>query len=64
MDSRPRLNAQSFPRPPLLERTSRRIQIKWQGEVIADTQEAFWVLETHHAPSEQATPISAVLRAA
>lgn len=46
---------QSFPRPPLLERTPRRIQIKWQGEVIADTQEAYWVLETHHAPSEETT---------
>lgn len=52
MASKPRLNVQSFPRPPLLERTPRRIQIKWHGEVIADTHEAYWVLETHHPPSE------------
>jgi uncharacterized protein (DUF427 family) len=45
-------NVQTFPRPPVLERTPRHIQIKWNDQVIADTKEAYWVLETHHAPSE------------
>jgi len=46
-----RLNVQSFPRPPLLERTARHLRIKMGGQTIAETSEAFWVLETHHAPS-------------
>jgi hypothetical protein len=51
MPPKPRLNVQNFPRPPLLERTSRHLQIKWHGQTIADTKEAYWVLETYHAPS-------------
>jgi uncharacterized protein (DUF427 family) len=45
------LNVQSFPRPPLLERTPQHLQVKYSGHVIADTKEAYWVLETYHAPS-------------
>ena len=51
MPPKPKLNVQNFPRPPLLERTSRHLQIKWQGKTIVDTKEAFWVLETYHPPS-------------
>jgi hypothetical protein len=47
----PKLNVQNFPRPPRLERTSRRLRIKWNGKVIADTTDGYWALETHHAPS-------------
>lgn len=46
-----KLNVQSFPRPPLLEKTPRHLQIRWNGELIADTKDAYWVLETHHPPS-------------
>ncbi len=46
-----KLNVQSFPRPPLLEKTPRHLQIKWEGYLIADTKDAFWILETHHPPS-------------
>jgi len=46
------LNPANFPRPPLLERVSRHLVVKWpSGQVIADTKNAFWVLETHHPPS-------------
>ena len=51
MPPKPKLNVQKFPRPPLLERTPRHLQIKWHGQTIADTNEAYWVLETYHAPS-------------
>lgn len=51
MASKAKLNVQSFPRPPLLERTPRHLQIKWGDKLIADTKESFWVLETHHPPS-------------
>jgi hypothetical protein len=53
MASMPKLNVQSFPRPPLVERTPKHIQIKWHGELIADCPAglAYWVLETHHPPS-------------
>ncbi|KAJ1324270.1 DUF427 domain-containing protein [Microdochium nivale] len=53
-----KLNVQSFPRPPLLERTARHLIVKWKGEVIADTKEAFWVLETHHPPTYYLPPAS------
>ncbi len=52
MTTKAPMNVQSFPRPPLLERTARHLQIKYKGEVIADTTEAYWVLETHHPPSK------------
>jgi uncharacterized protein (DUF427 family) len=51
MPPKPKLNVQNFPRPPLLERTPRHLQIKWQGQTIADTEDAYWVLETYHPPS-------------
>ncbi|KAH8883142.1 DUF427-domain-containing protein [Thozetella sp. PMI_491] len=47
-----KLNVQAFPRPPLVERVpGKHIQIRWHGEIIADTTEAIWVLETHHPPT-------------
>ena len=57
------LNPRTFPRPPLLEKISRRLQIKWgdgdEEMLIADTGEdgeeskaAYWVLETWHPPSK------------
>lgn len=47
------LNPANFPRPPLLERITKHLQVKWpSGEVIADSRNAYWVLETHHPPSE------------
>ena len=45
------LNPRNFPRPPLLEKTPRHLQIKWDGVTIADTKDAYWVLETTHPPS-------------
>lgn len=55
-----KLNPRNFPRPPLCERTSRHLQIKWQsnGELIADTKEAYWVLETFHPPTYYLPPSS------
>jgi hypothetical protein len=46
-----KLNVHKFPRPPLCERTDRHLVIKWNDQVVADTKEAYWVLETTHAPS-------------
>jgi len=45
-------NVTTFPRPPIVERTNRHIQIKWHGQLLADCPpgEAYWVLEAHHAP--------------
>ncbi|KAK0726032.1 hypothetical protein B0H67DRAFT_572172 [Lasiosphaeris hirsuta] len=52
------LNVQTFPRPPLVERTQRQIQIMWHGALIADCPagEAYWVLEAHHAPTYYIPP--------
>ncbi|KAJ3489734.1 hypothetical protein NLG97_g5940 [Lecanicillium saksenae] len=58
MTSKAPMNVQSFPRPPLLERTSRHLQIRYKGELIADTTEAYWVLETHHPPTYYLPPSS------
>lgn len=57
MPPKPKLNVHSFPRPPLLEKTPRHLQVKWGGQTIADTKDAFWVLETTHPPS-YVTPLA------
>ncbi|KAK4198980.1 hypothetical protein QBC40DRAFT_282873 [Triangularia verruculosa] len=46
-------NVTTFPRPPVVDRVQRHIQIKWHGQLIADCPpgEAYWCLETHHAPT-------------
>ncbi|UQN07271.1 DUF427 domain-containing protein [Deinococcus sp. QL22] len=40
----------AYPRPPRLERTPKRIEIVLGGIVIADTTQAYRVLETSHPP--------------
>ncbi|EGX88637.1 hypothetical protein CCM_08682 [Cordyceps militaris CM01] len=52
------MNVQSFPRPPLLQKISRHLQIQYKGELIADTTDAYWVLETHHPPTYYLPPSS------
>ena len=39
-----------YPRPPLLEPTSKQIRVEFGGEVIASSNRAFRVLETSHPP--------------
>lgn len=39
-----------YPRPPHLERSSKRIQVFFNGRLIADTTRAWRVLETSHPP--------------
>jgi len=39
-----------YPRPPLLERSDRRIEIWFGGEKIADSRQTWRVLETSHPP--------------
>lgn len=51
MTSGAKLDPRTFPRPPLCEQTPRHLQIRWGGQVIADTKAAYWVLETHHPPT-------------
>lgn len=53
-----KLNPRNFPRPPLCEKTARHLQVKWNDQVIADTKDAYWVLETHHPPTYYLPPSS------
>lgn len=39
-----------YPRPPRLERVDRRLQILFAGQTLADTRQAWRVLETSHPP--------------
>lgn len=39
-----------YPRPPKLERTNKHLKIEFNGEIIAETNNAFRVLETSHPP--------------
>ena len=39
-----------YPRPPRLERTTRRLRVVHAGQVIADSAEAWRILETSHPP--------------
>lgn len=45
-----------YPRPPRLEATSKRIQIIFNGQTIADTSGAYRVLETSHPPTYYLPP--------
>lgn len=40
-----------YPRPPRLEPTSRRVEVRFAGVTVADTTRAFRVLETSHPPA-------------
>ena len=40
-----------YPRPPRLEKTTRRLQIIFNGVTVADTVRAYRVLETSHPPT-------------
>ena len=51
MTELPRENVQSYPRPPALEPVPQRIEIRLGGEIVARTDHALRVLETHHAPT-------------
>jgi uncharacterized protein (DUF427 family) len=39
-----------YPRPPRLEPTSKKIQVLFGGQIVADTSRAMRVLETSHPP--------------
>ncbi|CAN5426396.1 DUF427 domain-containing protein [soil metagenome] len=39
-----------YPRPPKLEATNKHLKIVFNGEIIAETNRAFRVLETSHPP--------------
>lgn len=40
-----------YPRPPRIEKTSKRIRVIFNGEVVADTTNAYRILETSHPPT-------------
>lgn len=40
-----------YPRPPRLERTSKRLQVVFNGVTVADTVRGYRVLETSHPPT-------------
>ena len=54
--TRPLEHVANYPRPPRLEREERRIRIVLGGQTIADTTEAWRVLETTHPPSYYLPP--------
>lgn len=66
MTTPPRENVQSYPRPPALEPVEQRIIIRLGGVIVAETNHALRVLETHHAPTYYLPPedVQAILRPA
>lgn len=64
MTDMPRENVQSYPRPPALEPVPQRVILRLGGAVVAETNRALRVLETHHAPTYYLPPtdIEATLR--
>lgn len=45
-----------FPRPPILEKTTKLIKVKYKGELIAGSAEAMMILETAHPPTYYIPP--------
>ncbi|KAM0265386.1 hypothetical protein ACHAQJ_000228 [Trichoderma viride] len=58
MAANSKMNVQSFPRPPRLDKISRHIRIMYKDLEIADTNDAYWALETHHPPTYYLPPSS------
>jgi uncharacterized protein (DUF427 family) len=51
-----------YPRPPRLERVTARLRVMFNGEAIADTTDAFRVLETSHPPVYYIAPAHVALQ--
>ena len=51
-----------YPRPPRLEASSRRLRVEFGGEIIAETESAFRILETSHPPVYYFQPDDVVKR--
>ncbi|KPQ08759.1 MAG: hypothetical protein HLUCCO17_17080 [Saliniramus fredricksonii] len=66
MTELPRENVQSYPRPPALEPVALPITIRLGGAPVAQSNAAYRVLETHHAPTYYIPPqdVQATLRPA
>ena len=45
-----------YPRPPRMEKVNKHIQVIFEGKVIADTRDAYRVLETSHPPTYYIPP--------
>lgn len=52
-----RENVWSYPRPPCLEATSKRLLVEVGGQVVADTVSGYRVLETSHPPTYYLPPM-------
>ncbi len=51
MTALPKEDVQKYPRPPALERVEAEVVVHFAGTEIVRTNEAWRVLETHHAPT-------------
>ena len=49
-----------YPRPPALVRSDRRVVVRREGELVAETTHAFRVLETSHPPTWYVDPADVV----
>lgn len=49
-------NVQDYPRPPALEQVPQTLRILLGGGVVAETDRAYRVLKTHHAPNYYLPP--------
>ncbi|MEM8732404.1 MAG: DUF427 domain-containing protein [Pseudomonadota bacterium] len=56
MSKLPIENVQDYPRPPTVEPVHLRLRLLLGDEVVAQTDNAFRVLETHHAPTYYIPP--------
>ena len=62
MSNLPTENVQNYPRPPALEQVSHRLLVRLGGQMAADTNQGYRVLETHHAPTYYFPPIDVLAR--
>lgn len=52
-----KLNVHTFPRPPALEQVfNRHVKVVYRGTTIAESDKAYWVLETTHPPTYYIRP--------
>jgi uncharacterized protein (DUF427 family) len=51
-----------YPRPPRLERSHRRVRVEFGGQIIAESDRAYRILETSHPPTYYIPPEDVKIR--
>ncbi|KAG9305957.1 hypothetical protein G9A89_016610 [Geosiphon pyriformis] len=61
-EGKKRQSVWDYPRPPAIEHTTRHLKVIYKGIVLADTKNAYRILETSHPPTYYIPPKDVLLK--